>query len=419
MRMLRGLLITVLVAAAAYFAFAWIWGVPHVEDHATLTDEASIARGKYLVIVGDCASCHDAPGGAALAGGYGLATPMGEIVGTNITPSASGIGGMSSADFYRLIAYGADNIWRPLYPAMPYTSFHLVTRDDSDALHAYLMSLPPVENAPVKTSLMFPFNVRPGVFAWNLLFAGREPFKPRADRDAVWNRGAYLVEGLAHCGACHTPRNIFYAEKAGEALKGGKLGSMEATDITADGLLARRWTFDQLVSYLATGNGPHGSSFGEMDTVIRRSTSLMTQDDRVAIATYLFDGKSSAAAPAATPVAASGTASEGQSLYLGNCAICHKANGEGIPNTTPTLAGNSSVGEPNGRNLVVVTADGLKQSQIVPGTGLASLGPMPAFRNRLTPTQMTALVNYVRKAFGDAAMQDLSEDQVKALLDGK
>lgn len=429
MRVIGKILAAIVLLAVAWFAFVWIWGVPRVDDHPTLTDSDAIARGRYLAIAGDCVSCHTAEGGAALAGGAQLMSPFGAIVTTNITPAASGIGGMSSAAFYRIMAYGADSIWHPLYPAMPYTSYHLVTRDDSDALHAYLMSLPPVENALTPTRLRFPFNVRPGIFAWNLLFAERKPFAPDPARSEGWNRGAYLIGGLGHCGACHTPRNLFFAEKTDLALKGARLGTMIAPDITAAGLAARGWSFDDMVGYLATGDGPRGSSFGEMKAVIRNSTALMTPEDRVAMATFLFDDKVPEAAATAAVAAAAGNGEtlgqavaaggDGKALYLGNCALCHKATGAGIPNTTPTLAGNSTVMQADGRNLVIVTADGLHAAQIVPGTGVAALGPMPAFRDRLGPAEMTALVNYVRTAFGDGTLAALTEDQVKAILGGK
>ncbi|MBE2276769.1 MAG: cytochrome c [Rhodobacteraceae bacterium] len=422
MRVLGKLLAVVILLGAAYAVFAWTWGVPRVAEHPTLTDEESIARGRYLLVAGDCISCHTAPGAATLSGGFEVASPFGNIVAPNITPAKSGIAGMTSAQFYQIMAYGANSIWHPLYPAMPYTSFRLVTREDSDALHGYLMSLPPVENDVPPTSLMFPFNIRPGVFAWNLLFADRGTFVPDPAKDEAWNRGAYLVNGLGHCDACHTPRNMLMGEKSGEALKGGRQGAMIAPDITADGLIARGWTFDLLVSYFTTGNGPRASSFGEMAQVIRNTTSQLTPEDRAAMASYLFDGKSAPAAEPATDMtldAAVGAGSDGKSLYLGNCALCHKATGEGIANTTPPLAGNSTVLQADGRNLVVVTADGLAASQMVPGTGVAALGPMPAFRSRLTLAEMTAVANYVRTTFGDGTVPELSEEEVKAILDGK
>jgi mono/diheme cytochrome c family protein len=223
-RVLGKLLAVVILLGAAYAVFAWTWGVPRVAEHPTLTDEESIARGRYLLVAGDCISCHTAPGAATLSGGFEVASPFGNIVAPNITPAKSGIAGMTSAQFYQIMAYGANSIWHPLYPAMPYTSFRLVTREDSDALHGYLMSLPPVENDVPPTSLMFPFNIRPGVFAWNLLFADRGTFVPDPAKDEAWNRGAYLVNGLGHCDACHTPRNMLMGEKSGEALKGGAAG---------------------------------------------------------------------------------------------------------------------------------------------------------------------------------------------------
>ncbi len=425
MRFLKWLVAVVVLACLAYVVFAWAWGVPSVEERATLTDTESIAQGQYLVTAGDCGSCHSPPGMAAMAGGLPVATPFGTIYSTNITPAKSGIAGMTSAEFYQNLAYGADNILHPLYPAMVYTSYHVVTRDDSDRMHAYFMSLPPVENDPPQTRLGFPFNIRPAMFGWNLLFASRAAFAPDTSKDDVWNRGAYLVQGLGHCGSCHTPRNALGAEENGKWLAGAQLDGMLAPDITATGLRARGWSYDQLVSYLATGSGPRGSAYGEMSLVIDNSLALMTPEDRVAIATYLLDGQTGAPASstaARTAIAGSAldtTASEGRSLYLGNCALCHKASGGGIPNAVPSISGNATVLQADGRNLVAVTADGLAASQVVPGTGVVALGPMPAFRDRLTAEQITTLSNYVRATFGNGEVGDLTEDEVKAILAGQ
>lgn len=420
MRSLKWLVAVVVLACLGYVVFSWTWGVPSVAERATLTDPESIAQGKYLVTAGDCGSCHSPPGMAAMAGGLPVATPFGTIYSTNITPAKNGIAGMTSAQFYQNLAYGADNILAPLYPAMVYTSYHVVTRDDSDRMHAYFMSLPPVENDPPQTRLGFPFNIRPAMFGWNFLFASHAAFAPDTSKNEVWNRGAYLVQGLGHCGSCHTPRNFLGAEENDKWLTGAQLGRMLAPDITATGLRARGWSYDQLVNYFATGAGPRGSAYGEMSLVIDNSLALLTPEDRAAIATYLLDGQTGAPASPAVSGSDLGTsASEGRSLYLGNCALCHKASGEGIPNATPSLSGNATVLQADGRNLVVVTADGLTGSQVVPGTGVVALGPMPAFRDRLTAEQITILSNYVRATFGNGKVGDLTADEVKAILAGQ
>jgi mono/diheme cytochrome c family protein len=219
------LAVLVLIAIAAYGLFAVLWGVPSVADHPLARDPATIASGKYLAAAGDCTSCHTAEGGEAFAGGRPLVTPFGTIYSANITPDPkTGIGDLNSARFYQLIAYGADSPLAPLYPAMPYTSFHNITREDSDALFAYFMSVPAVQRPATPNEMSFPFNIRPLMFGWNLLFASRRPFEKDPDKDEVWNRGAYLVEGLGHCGECHTPRNLLGAMEGNRALDGSVIG---------------------------------------------------------------------------------------------------------------------------------------------------------------------------------------------------
>jgi mono/diheme cytochrome c family protein len=199
----------ILIAIAAYGLFALLWGVPSVADHPLSRDPATIAAGKYLAAAGDCVSCHTAAGGEAFAGGRPLVTPFGTIYSANITPDRkTGIGDLNSAQFYQLLAYGADSPLAPLYPAMPYTSFHNITREDSDALFAYFMSVPAVERPATPNEMSFPFNIRPLMFGWNLLFASRRPFEKNPGKAEVWNRGVYLVDGLGHCGECHAPRNV-------------------------------------------------------------------------------------------------------------------------------------------------------------------------------------------------------------------
>ncbi|MEZ5888956.1 MAG: cytochrome c [Xanthobacteraceae bacterium] len=222
MRWIVRLAVLVLIAIAAYGLFAALWGVPSVADHPLARDPATVAAGKYLAAAGDCTSCHTADGGEAFAGGRPLVTPFGTIYSTNITPDPkTGIGDLTSAQFYQLMAYGADSLLAPLYPAMPYTSFHIVTREDSDALFAYFMSVPAVERLATPNEMAFPFNIRPLMFGWNLLFASRRPFAKNPDKDAVWNRGAYLVEGSVTA-ANVTPRNLFGAMEENRALEGGR-----------------------------------------------------------------------------------------------------------------------------------------------------------------------------------------------------
>lgn len=421
-RIVGGLVALGILGLVAYGIFAWLWGVPPVAERPTLTDTAAIAKGRYLAAAGDCVSCHTVEkGGQRYAGGRPFDTPFGRLYSTNITPDPqTGIGGMTSAEFYQLIAYGADSLLDPLYPAMPYTSFHLVDRDQSDALHAYMMSLEAVNRPATPNELTFPFSIRPLMFGWNLLFASRAPFAPRADKDAVWNRGAWLVEGPGHCGECHTPRNLMGAmETADATLSGAIIGDMTAPDLRPAALAARGWTRADLATYFETGASPQGSAFGEMFLAVKNSLRLLTHDDRVAIASYLMDQAADAPGKGEAAVAALGDAAHdnkaGQSLYLTHCGLCHGPQGQGMANTMPPLKGNATLAQPDGRNLIQVIANGVKPE----GMGLtAGFGPMPGYRDRLSPAQMADLANYLRADFapGPAQLPLLTEAAVATIL---
>jgi len=410
----------VVIVIAAYGLFAALWGVPTVADRPLSRDPATVASGRYLAAAGDCASCHTAQGGETFAGGRPLATPFGTIYSANITPDPkTGIGDLTSAQFYQLIAFGADSPLAPLYPAMPYTSFHNITREDSDALFAYFMSVPPVERPATPNEMSFPFNIRPLMFGWNFLFADRGPFEKNPDRDEVWNRGAYLVEGLGHCGACHTPRNVLGAMAGDRTLDGSVVGRFEAPDITATALADRGWNREDLVLFFETGASPQGSAFGDMFPAIKNSLRLLTDDDRMAIATYLMDvdGNAPDEEMAMAKVVGENAheITSGRTLYLSNCSLCHGPNGQGIESTMPRLAGNSTLAQPDGINLIQVMAHGIDPQRMSPTLGY---GPMPGFLGRLSPAQMADLANYVRSVFAINGndLPDLSQEDVNRIL---
>ncbi len=190
---------------------------------------------------------------------------------------------------------------------MPYTSFHNITRKDSDALFAYFMSVPAVERPATPNEMAFPFDIRPLMFGWDFLFASRRPFEKNPDKDEVWNRGAYLVEGLGHCGECHTPRNVLGAMETSKALEGAVIGGFRAPNITAAALAAHGWNREDLVLFFETGASPQGSAFGDMFLAVKKSLRLLTHDDRVAIATYLMDVDANAPSKGDAAVAALGT----------------------------------------------------------------------------------------------------------------
>ncbi len=254
-------------------------------------DPALVAKGKYLAIAGDCGACHTTENGRPFAGGLALASPLGQIFSTNITPSKQfGIGNYSLEDFDRAVRHGVRKDGANLYPAMPYTAYSSVSDDDIKALYAYFMhGVEPVDEVGPRTSLPFPFNIRLSMMGWNLIFAHDKPFAADPSKSAQWNRGAYLAEGLAHCSTCHTPRNFLMAEEGGKALGGASLGTWFAPNITSDAVAGiGKWSVDDIAAYLSTGRSPTGSQAGgPMLEAIDKSFSKLDAKDVKAIATYI------------------------------------------------------------------------------------------------------------------------------------
>lgn len=392
----------------------------HADDASSA---ALIAKGQYLAIAGDCGACHTAPAGKPFAGGLSLQTPLGSIYSTNITPSkTAGIGDYSLNDFEKAVRHGVRKDGANLYPAMPYTSYAKITDEDMQALYAYFMhGVQPVDDKAPQTALPFPFNIRLSMAGWNLLFADSKPFTPDSSKSAEWNRGAYLVEGLAHCSTCHTPRNVLMAEQSDKSLAGASLGTWFAPNITSDvhaGIGG--WSEKALTSYLSTGNSGEGSQAGgPMLEAINKSFSHLSSADLSAIATYLRDVPPQQINPTtdkaqlapAKPVneldLMSGNASEGANLYNNHCATCHQLSGEGR-NGLPALYGNAVFRRPVADNAVMAVLDGL-----VPDQGQA----MPAFSRQMDDKQVATLVNYLFQNFGNANVQTTPE-RVKELREG-
>jgi mono/diheme cytochrome c family protein len=258
---------------------------------------AQLRRGQYLVAAGDCLSCHLREGGEPFAGGLGLNTPFGAIYTSNITPDRqTGIGAWTGDQFYRAMHDGKGAHGENLYPAFPYPWFRRASRADDDAIFAYLMTVPAVSYTPPQNNLPFPFNIRGSVGAWNLLFLDGHDFQSDPGRSAEWNRGAYLVKGLGHCVACHTPKNSFGADKSKQEFHGGKLDNWVAPDLTGNSRMGLGdWSVEDIVEFLATGRNPRAAAGGAMAEVITYSTSLLNDADRHAIAVYLKSQPASAA----------------------------------------------------------------------------------------------------------------------------
>ncbi|MQR01788.1 c-type cytochrome [Glaciimonas soli] len=376
-----------------------------------------IALGRYLTKAADCAACHTAKDGAPFAGGVKLASPFGNFYGSNITPDKDhGIGKWSADEFYKALHDGVAPD-KHLYPSMPYTSYRGMTRADSDAIFAYLKSIPPAAVENQKNELKFPYNLRFGMVFWNMLFLKDKLPDASVGQSAQWLRGQYLVNSLGHCAECHSPRSALGQMDFSKPLSGGELGRVIPPNITPAGLAAVGWTATDLQTFFTTGIAPQGSAYGEMFPVVHLSSQHLTKEDVIAVTTYLMGDKPLPAQPMKNISEIKVDATElkaGQKLYIAVCAGCHGAEGKGKPNVTVAMDGNSTVRNSNPHNLIVAMLDGI-EAQKFPGFG--SMQDMPGFAGKLDDKQLAQLSNYLRASWGGQAA-DVTPDNVKALRDG-
>ena len=393
----------VLVAAAAL-----VW-VLNVRDESDIRDVAAnpagaelIARGAYLARAGNCMACHTPRGGEPYAGGRAIETPYGAVYTSNLTPDEkSGIGSWSPAHFWRAMHNGRSKDGRLLYPAFPYTSYTQVTRSDSDALFAYLRSLPAVFKPNHAHTLRFPFDSQAALAVWRALYFKPGVHQPDPIRSAEWNRGAYLVQGLGHCSACHSARNALGATTAGLDLAGGlipmqnwyapSLASPHEAGV-AD------WDRGDIVSLLKDGVSKRGSVSGPMAGVVLGSTQYLTPDDLSAMAQYLKELPPSTASPLSAAEATGSAA--GAKLYEQHCAGCHGLKGDGVPNAYPALAGNRAVTMEQTSNLVQIVLHG----GFAPATqGNPRPFGMPPFVLVLKDIEIAAVLTHLRQSWGNQA----------------
>jgi mono/diheme cytochrome c family protein len=371
-----------------------------------------LRRGQALVAAGDCMSCHLRPGGEPLAGGLGLKTPFGTVYSANITPDPdTGIGGWTADQFYRAMHDGVDDKGRNLYPAFPYPWFRKLSRADDDAVFAYLKSLPPVHYTTPKNKLLFPLNIRFLVKGWNLLFFHTSDWQNDPTQSAEWNRGAFLVEGPGHCGACHTPKNFMGADKLGQELHGGNLDNWVAPDLTGNERTGLgRWSVDEIAEFLKTGRNVHANAGGAMAEVITYSTSLLGDDDRRAIAVYL---KSRAARSMMAPTAAPEPAvmRRGAAIYFDVCSACHLENGLGQPRFFPPLGQNATLQQDDDSGLVHLILAG---SRTGPSITRTSPLTMPGFAWKLSDAEIADVATFLRNSWGNHA-SPVSAARVEAL----
>jgi mono/diheme cytochrome c family protein len=415
-----------LAAAASLFAMC---DAAHAQD----ADEAQLIKhGEYVARAGDCIACHSAAHGKPFAGGLPLETPLGNIISTNITPSkTNGIGNYTYAQFSEAVRHGVRADGANLYPAMPYTSYAKITDGDMKALYAFMMKgVAPVDESPEKTDLPFPFGIRMSMGVWNAMFLQKDAFKPDRTKSAEWNRGAYLVQGLAHCSTCHSPRNLMMAEDASRELGGGVVGTWHAPNITPDvNSGVGSWSEADLVAYMKTGQAEgKAQAAGPMAEAVDNSLRHLSDADLQAMAVYIKSIPAIHDAADQQSAASFGQEHDatdevrghawpedknklsGAQLYDGYCASCHQAKGEGA-NGLPSLFHNTALGHANTDNLVMVMLDGVKHTEDSPEV------LMPGFADLMTDQQMATLGNYVLTNYGNPDAK-VSVEQIKTLRAG-
>jgi mono/diheme cytochrome c family protein len=429
---MKGLIRFALLLALLVGAAALVWQL-NVRDETALDETDALqppmtatpanldllARGAYLARAGNCMGCHTARGGARYAGGRAIATPFGIVYTSNITPDpATGIGSWSAQHFWRALHNGRSKSGRLLYPAFPYTSYTQVTREDSDALFAYLASQSAVAQPNRPHTLRFPYQSQAALAVWRSLYFKPGVYQLDASRSAEWNRGAYLVQGLGHCSACHSARNVLGATEEGPGLAGGLIPMQ---NWYAPSLASARqagvgdWEREQIVSLLKTGISPRASVNGPMAEVVLRSTQYLSHEDLSAMAQYLKElpkVKDEPEAPTYTELSATAAAAgRGAKLYEQHCEQCHgdkgQGQGQGIFRAYPALAGNRAVTMQSTVNLVQMVLNG----GFAPATeGNPRPFGMPPFVLVLDDTEVAALLTHIRSAWGNQASAVLPLD---------
>lgn len=414
--LLQGVFATFALNALSSLAWSAPPIAPIEPPAAEAFDAAQVARGAQLAALGNCMDCHTVPEGKPYAGGRALKTPFGTVYGTNITPDAeTGIGRWSEAAFVRAMREGVDRGGRHLYPAFPYDHFTKVTEADLKALYAYIMTRQPVRAETPPNKLIFPFNIRPLIGIWKALFFARSDFVPDPKQSAEWNRGAYLAEGLGHCGACHTPRNSLGAEKKGEAYAGGDAEGWHAPALNAASPAPAPWTPAQLYAYLRFGlDDVHSVPAGPMAPVVHNLGQVPEEEIR-AIAAFvasLAGPRTAERGPGLieAPRSAAATDQTGAAIYASACAVCHD-NGRAVSSADALhLSLSTSVAIPTPRNLINIIVEGITPPQGERGRW------MPSFGGAFTPAQLTALVTYLRTEFGKAPPWTGVEDEVARII---
>jgi mono/diheme cytochrome c family protein len=381
---------------------------------ATAGSAMAMSEGEYVAKSADCAACHTSPQGADLSGGVRFATPVGEIYSTNVTPDIQhGIGGYSFEEFDKAMREGIAKDGHALYPAMPYTSYVKMSGKDMRALYDYLMKeVKPQPVANRENDISWPMSVRWPLRVWNSIFLEDGEYRPQADQSAQWNRGAYLVQGAGHCGACHTPRGWAQQEKALDEKDMAFLSGGELDGWSAPSLRGLKISQPELVALLKSGRNTHDAVSGPMGEVITNSTQFMTDDDLNSMAVYLLSLKAEAQpAPAKKAVATEA----GQQTFMRYCSTCHGVKGDGKAFAIPALAGNLTVNAENPQTLLRVILYGAQ----TPVTAEHMSNTMPGYGWTLTDQQAADLTNTLRASWGNQAAAVTPGDVAKARKAGK
>ena len=421
---LRHLLLTavtiVVIGGGGFLAYAWKPAIDPINppDPASF-DPGLVKKGAVLAAVGNCTACHTNPGGHSFAGGFAMPTPFGTIYSSNITPDPeTGIGSWSQAAFNRAMRSGVNREGSHLYPAFPFDHFTYVSDEDNKALYAFLMTRPAVKQTPPANELPFPLNIRLVLAGWKLLFFHEGAYQDDGSQSDEWNRGAYLVNGLGHCGACHTPRNPFGAEKASAYLAGGEAEGWSAFPLDASNPAPIPWTHDSLFTYLRHGWHPdHGVANGPMGEVTG-NLGLLPDSDISAIGTYLTslmgeptperakradEIRQKVDAPKATPVSAADTpAQRGAAIYTATCAVCHESN-KPLPFGGIDLHLSTTISAADPQNAINTVLFGL------PAASGRQSAIMPGFASAMNDEELTDLLAYLRDNFaGKPAWTDVA-----------
>jgi mono/diheme cytochrome c family protein len=386
-------------------------GVP-----ASLAKASVVERGEYLAKAADCMVCHTTPGAKEYAGGLGFKLPFGTLYSTNITPDKeTGIGNYSDQDFLNAVQRGKRHDGARLYPAMPYASYTYMSDADALAIKAYLFSLPAVRAAAPDNTLMFPFNQRWGMIFWSALFNPDTRYMPDTSKSPEWNRGAYLAEALAHCGECHTPRNLAFALNNRQKFAGALTAGWRAFNISSDKATGiGGWSDDDLAAYLSTGYAKgHGTASGPMGEAVDHSLSRLAPEDIRAMVAYLrtvppvaSTDMPATTAPPAPPSHKAGVTADarGKMVFQAACVSCHEWSGESLVSPMATLTGAWAVNDPGATNVVQIVISGTRRH--TPDGALS----MPAFGNAYTDDEIAAVANYVTARFGAKGSKLTAQD---------